>query len=395
MQTTNAPAGKKRIAVLISVLLFCLPLIGELIKLLARPSPFGDFIGYWAAGRLFLTHRDPYSVTNLIAVEHAQGWPQAQPLVMLCPPWVLPILGAFGLLPYQLAREVWLAISLLLDVVSALGLWCYFGGRWQSSWIALAVFVTFVPLGTAEYLGQFTPLMLASLTFFLLFLRSQRWTLAGVTMLGLCMKPQLLWLVLLAILLWAVRNRKLRVVGTGVLTVTFFGCLALFINPQISHYFGDAYGPAIDTLCGAGGALRAIFGMEHRWLQFVPSVAGGVWFACYWIRNRESWDWPTHLPLLLIVSVASSPYCWFHDFILALPAFVLLALRGSWRSAPVLAAWLTLQVLIGMPQINKAEAAALSAFWIVFFLLGLLEGNRKHVSAGETQLFPESLAAGL
>ena len=86
---------------------------------------------------------------------------------------------------------------------------------------------------------------------------------------------------------------------------------------------------AMDLSGGVGGVLRSIFGMQHRWLQFLPTAIGTAWFARYWIRNRLRWTWEEHLPLLLLVSLGTAPNARADDYILALPAFIALAVAIS------------------------------------------------------------------
>jgi hypothetical protein len=339
-----------------------------------QPLPFHDFLGYWSAARLFLGHQNPYSSTALLTIEHSQGWPYPRPLIMLCPPWALPVISLFGFFSFPTARLLWLVLSLLLNLFSAMGLWRFYGGAARSVWIPLAVFLTFTPLGTVENMGQITPLILACITAFLLLVQSKRWLLAGTALLGFGLKPHLLWLLSAAVLLWAVRERKWRLLLGAFLAYAVASFAAVAFNLQVIHYVADAYGAAVETSCGFGGALRLLFGVDRSWLQYLPSLVGASWFVWFWTRRRAAWSWPEHLPLLLLVSVASSPYCWFHDFILVLPAFIALAARQTYRSVPVLASWLVVQLIILLP-LAKAGAAALSALWIPFWLLARSEAQ--------------------
>jgi len=354
---------------LLFALVCCIPLLCFTVYVLGFvPLAYFDFVSYWSAGRLVLAHQNPYVPASMFALERAQGWNYWFPLVMLCPPWTLFVNALFGILPFREAQLGWYLVSLSLDGLSAIGLWYYFGGKMRSLWIAFLVFLSFTPLVTVAHVGQVTPIMLACLTAFLLLVRSERWVLAGMSLLGMSIKPHLLWLVFIAIFLWAIRNRKVKFLVAGFVTWMVAWAANLAFDPEAIHFFHNAYGPAIATSCGFGGALRLLFGKQHAWLQYTPCVAGAVWFAWYWAKNRRNWSWTEHMPLLLIVSVASSPYCWFHDFILVLPAFIALATRGAYRSLITPALWLGIQVAILLaPQ--EAYKAAVSALWVVFWIL--------------------------
>jgi hypothetical protein len=119
-----------------------------------------------------------------------------------------------------------------------------------------------------------------------------------------------------------------------------------------------------------GGALRSIFGVQQLWLQFLPCFFGIAWFLSYWVKHRRQWDWQAHLPLLLIVSIASSPYFWFHDFILILPALIAVAVRGGYRSVDTLVAYLVVQgIVVAAFGLSMAWMCVASLLWIAFYFI--------------------------
>lgn len=82
--------SSERLLFVLLVILFCLPLLLFSAGKILSPAPPEDFLGYWAAGRLFLMRQNPYSAANLMMLERPLGWTHAGPQVMLCPPWSLP-----------------------------------------------------------------------------------------------------------------------------------------------------------------------------------------------------------------------------------------------------------------------------------------------------------------
>jgi hypothetical protein len=52
---------------------------------------------------------------------------------------------------------------------------------------------------------------------------------------------------------------------------------------------------------------------------------GTVWFLLHWQRNRVEWDWLREMPMLLLVSMATTSYTWMFDQVVLLP-FILQAL---------------------------------------------------------------------
>jgi hypothetical protein len=368
--------------------LLCLPLVAFRIFMFTLHAPLGDFMTYWAAGHLFLTGGDPYSTNATFAIERSYGWPLTYPLITFCPVWALPILSAMSLLPFYAAHALWFAVSLFLNCFSAIGLWLYFGGEKRKAWIALAICLTFLPMGGAELLGQITPLILACLTAFLLLVESKRYFLAGLVLVGFGPKPHLLYLVSLAILLWIVKTRAWTMLAGAITSYGAATAAAIWFNPSSTGYFHKTFGVAMDISCGIGGALRSVFGVQHLWLQFLPSLVGFGWFLVYWRKNHREWSWRAHLPLLLLVSVSTSPYCWYHDFILILPALIAVALSGAYRSPYIMAAYLVTQAaVIVTVQWSVAWMCVVSLLWIVFYLLANSTpafGNERNPSLAPT-----------
>ena len=399
--TSAPPAAPQPVAMsrwrLLPAVLFCLDLLRLRVLLLLAPLPINDFLVYWASGRLFLTGANPYSVPAIFAIERSIGWPFTHPMSLLYPPWSFPFVALFGVFSFHTAQYAWLAVSLVLEAISAVALWRYFGGEKSKQWIALVLFATFLPIGSAEQMGQITPLILAGLTAFLFLLRRQRYLLAGACLLTLGLKPHLIYLVLLALLLWTIQTRRWSLALSAIFFYASSTIAAIAFNRNVLDCFHGTVHDAVDISCGVGGALRSIFGMQHTWLQFLPTAIGTAWFAHYWIRNRRGWTWEEHLPLLLLVSLGTSPHSWAHDYILALPSFVALTVaisrtRTDWLVASGL--YLVVQYIIadvaGLPSneaglLSAEWMATASLLWLVLYLIG---------AASLARTLPERAAQG-
>jgi hypothetical protein len=335
-------------------------------------SPQGDFITYWAAGHLFLTHADPFSREATFAIEKSYGWTLPHPFVTFCPPWALPVMSVMAALPFRAAHSLWFVISLVLNALSAVGLWLYFGGQRRTAWIAILLCLTFLPMGGAELLGQITPLVLIALTAFLWLVKLRYNFAAGLVLIGVGPKPHLLYLVALAILLWTIQTRAWTLCAGAALSYGTATAAAFLYNPASLGYLHKTYGAAMDISCGIGGALRSVFGWQHVWLQFLPSAIGAIWFLFYWKQHRRRWEWQERLPLLLIVSVCTSPYCWYHDFILILPALIAVAVRGAYRSTSALASYFVLQAIVILTvQWSVAWMCVFSLLWLALYRIAM------------------------
>jgi Glycosyltransferase family 87 len=368
----SAPAtpSSRRSSDFAVIILCLLPLAAITLWLIARcPGPYRDFTAYWGAARVFLAHQNPYAQQPLFDIQRSIGWPEPGAIRAYNPPWSLPLFAPIGLVPFAPAQIFWLILSLAIEAFAALAMWSYFGGAPRLRWIALVVALTFVPLGETDRLGQITPLILLGLVAFLLLVRAQRWFLAGLLLLpALGLKPHITWLVTLAVLLWCVQQRRWRLLFGAFAALAASTGVVAFFDPAAFHYFGNIYGQAIDQVCGLGGGLRILFGVQHTWLQYAPCIPGLAWLLWYWARHRHAWNWPEHTPLLLLVSLVTSPYAWHLDSIVALPAFIALAARGAWRSPLAVIGWLIVQAAIFASPSHGIDALA-SALWIPFFLL--------------------------
>lgn len=350
-------------------LLCCLPLLLARLQILSYPLQLTDFICYWASSHLYTHGGHPYSLADQLIIQRQLGWPLKQPFPMLCPPWSLPFIGVSGLLPFPAARILWFACCVILNCVAALLLWTYFGGERKKAWIALFATFTFIPMAWADYYCQVSPLILVGLALFLRFLQTNRPRLAGSSLLLLGFKPHLLYLLFFAVLLWIVRQRKWRILNTAVLAYGLSTAAAWIFNHNALDYLQSSSGTVMNVDCGAGGALRSVFGPQHAWLQVLPSFFGVAWFFYYWRKHRINWDWSRHTMPLLAVSVGTAPYYWAHDFILVFPAIIYLTIQNAWRRFHVILGYFFVQFLIfGALHLSEPWLSAMSLLWIPFIM---------------------------
>jgi hypothetical protein len=361
-------------------LAICAPLLLMRVQLLLAPAPLADFVTYWASGRLFVQGADPYSASAVLALERALGWTNPHVLMMLNPPWVLPFVALVGRLPFVTAYYAWQVVAGPLEAVSAVALWRYYGGERRTAWVALVFLATFLPAGAAEHLGQVTPLIVAGITGFLWAVRRQLYGMAGACLMTLALKPHLLYLVFLAIALWMVKERRWRVGVSAAAVCAGTTAAAIAFNRNVLGYFRGTLSTAMETYCGVGGVLRSIFGVEHGWLQFAPMAVGLGWFAWYWRRHGGQWSWEKNLPLVLLVSICSSPYLWAHDFVVAMPALIALMVtveRDSRRWLMAAAMYLLTQKAIFQvgAVISNPWMARFGLLWLGLYVVGMKSVN--------------------
>lgn len=287
-----------------------------------------DFIEYWTAAKLLLGGGNPYSTAELLQMQQAIGSTQPVPLIMWNPPWTLAFTWPIGLLDYGNAQFAWFLLHALIIFVGAQVLWQIYGGGDQASRYAWLSVLTFAPTYFVLLLGQIGPMILLGLVAFLFFAKKKAWSYAGASIALVSIKPQLLYLLWLALFLWMLSQRQWRL-GLGLLTAGLVVIITpLFWNPMIySQYIdlvrsSDVLRPSDWATPSLGATLGELLAIRAIWIRWLPTVAGALWFLCYWFHHGTTWDWVFELPFLLLVSVVTASFAWTFDHVVLVPAVI-------------------------------------------------------------------------
>lgn len=283
------------------------------ISLTGHPAS-KDYISYWSAGKLLIHHANPYSRPDVLAVERAHGFSETRPLMMRNPPWALFLTAPLGLGSPSIGLFFW--------TLAAAGCIVAFIRLLKVPPEDRAFVFLFAPTIAVFRIAQTSPFLLLGFSLFL-YLHRRRPFLAGASLLFMAIKPHL-FLVFWAVLLADSLYRRSLVVFAGlaaalVAATTF----AMGFNAHIwQHYFAMLRGSDLDSefFPTTSMMFRLLIHPQAIWLLFVPSAVGIVWGLWYYIRNRHVWHWGTHGMLLMLVTVLVSPYSWFPDEIVLLPA---------------------------------------------------------------------------
>ncbi len=111
-------------------------------------------------------------------------------------------------------------------------------------------------------------------------------------------------------------------------------------------------------------------GTDKFWIQFIPSLAGGLWMIFYWYKHHTTWNWVNEMPIILLVSQLTSPYSWTYDLVILLPAMLLAAIwmTANWKR------WMTLFLAIIFLSINILDLVLhmkLDDFWFIWMVPAL------------------------
>ncbi len=360
----------------------------------ARVFQIDDYVEYWSAGRLNLAGSNPYAPDLMAAPQHAIG--RTEVVMMWNPPMTLALVMPFAPLPYLISRLAWLLSQAAVILVSTAWLWELYGGALRKRWLAWLVAFLFSATLGALHKGQISPLILFGLAGFLRYERADRHWTAGAFAALAFLKPHLLYLFWIAWFFYFLQRRRWAGLVGAVAAMLAGTAVVMAFNPAVvGQYVRSALQDApiwwhTPTL---GGALRGLFGPEHRWLQFAPMLLGCGWLALQWRGSRQGWSWPDQLPRLVIVSVITAAYGWTYDqvvlLVMLLPAAHRLALL--WRN-PIARALTAIGVGINLADLALHGMWTDAAFWwLAPSWLAWYLGVRRWAAVSGAALKPDDL----
>lgn len=348
----------------------------------AVQAPGGnDFLARWVGANQWLAHgRNPYSAqVSLEAQRLIYGRPadrQAEEDVahFAYPLFAMLFFGPFGLMPYPLARSLWMTLlEIGLPILAILSI--QLCGWRPSAWI-LRILILFSVLWyhglRAVIVGQFAVLEALLMIGALLAVQRRQDAAAGILLgLSLC-KPQMAVLLIPFVFLWAVSNRRFLILtwGLGTIVLLLAGSLALIPNwpiewaRQIIDYttYTSRVGPPVSILAGlipgAAGPITAFL-----------TVLGLIYTAFIWLQalgKEDRWfQWTAAMTIVVTNLIALRTAT--TNYVVMLPALVLVFAvwneRWGKRAEPII-----IFVLLGL----------FVGLWALFLVT--VEGNLEHAA---------------
>jgi hypothetical protein len=248
-------------------------------------------------------------------------------------------------------------------------LWKEYGGG-RPRWVAAAVGLSAVGTWWVVVYGQNTGLLALGLAGFLHFRTRGKPVAAGACAALTALKPHLLagfGVLLLADALTR-GGRRALLAGVGVVAVSLG--LAAAANPGVVGQFVAAVRDPADgavplsawALPAPSHWLRTAVAPDRFWVQFLPCAVACAALVGWRLRAGAAWDWRPALPVVVAVSVLTTPYGgWVFD----LPVLVVPAVWCAGRlTAGPLAAFLAAQA--GVTAVSLAlPAGPLQSYWWV------------------------------
>jgi hypothetical protein len=327
---------------------FCFVLGVYIVGLSDENAAERDFISYWAAGQQLMHGKNPYDLEAVRALELAAGRPPHEPLLtMRNPPVAFFLAAPLGLVSPKTGLILWLLVLL--------------GGLSASIWILWLVHgrpdnrfhlfgYVFAPAIACLMAAQFGIFLLIGVVLFLHFHRSRPF-LAGAALLLCALKPHLFLPFGIVLILWAVR-RKTYLILAGFAAALFASCaLSFALDPHAwsqYSYMMHAGGALDEAVPALSVSFRFLIDRHAVWLQFVPEAAACMWGVWYFWTRRDRWNWMDHGLLLLLVGAMCTPFGWFTDESMLLPA----VLAGLYHAANSRRSLLPLGLITGTALIE-------------------------------------------
>jgi hypothetical protein len=352
------------------------------IGLSDRNAAERDFISYWAAGQQLMHGANPYDLDAVQGLERAVGRKDSQlVLTMRNPPIAFFLAWPLGLVSPKTGLIVWLFVLLGCLVLSVRLLWLL-NGRPASIYHLLSFL--YAPVLICMMAGQFGIFLLLGVVLFLYFQRSRPF-IAGAALLLCALKPHLFLLFGVVLILWTVSRRSYRILAGF--------SAALLASCALSYWLDPHAWPEYNQMMHAGGALnervpalsvyfRFLVDPNAVWLQFLPLGAACVWAIWYFLTRRERWNWLDHGLVVLLVGAICTPFGWFTDESMLLPA----VLAGLYRADGARRSIWPLAVIAGVALIEVVALVPLTSkyflwttpAWLAWYLYatGRIGGRR-------------------
>ncbi len=360
-------------------------LVAAAFMAVTAPIYFGqDFRGYYAAASVLLAGGDPYDYAQvapvLIAITGRAG---NNPFYY--PPWFAVMMTPFVLLPYGLAKWVWMAGSLAawlaaLPLVGRVLEWPR--GRWGERWwmYLAATFVLAWVTWRFEQVGAL--IALACLLAVRAAQTDRPWLLGAALALALT-KPNATFVFVGALLIWLARRHSWRPLAAFALALAVLVIISSLLMPGWwAHLAEPGFGRGLtEELDGPGRVVaERINTTLLDWLERLGVLPPAAWFvygmAAFVALAALAWAVFTQSDAALVASVAIAagfavtPYALQYDFPpLVLPLFF--ALREL-TARPGAARWLGVGGLAAMISVLFWQRPISDGYWLVLLTAGLL-----------------------
>ena len=278
-----------------------------------------DFIEYWAAGQQLFHGDSPYDPGAVFRLEHAAGQEGNQPKITFSPPVAFFFLVPLAFVGPKTGLILWTLALIACLLISVWMVWIVQGGPDDGlHWCGYM----FPPAIACIMAGQISIFLLLGIMIFLSCYEHRPYV-AGAALLPCAWKPHLFLPLFLVLILSSIIRKEWRVLAGFGAALIFSCALTLYFDRHIwSQYFQmmretgvlHAYVPTLSV------SLRFLINRKAVWVQLIPEVAACGWAVWYYWTRRDQWTWMDQGMLVLLISALVTPYAWFSDEAVLMPA---------------------------------------------------------------------------
>ena len=293
------PARQRWILLALLAVVLALNVVGTHDALTAPFPGHNDFLTPWEAARSYWLDGVPvYSEQSNVNIQtRIYGRPIAEgefPNYFAYPFYAVFLMWPYIHIPYDWAAALWM-VTLEVCLVAALVLWTLF---WYPSVRGLL-------------LGQVSHVVYLAQVAVVWGMVRKRDTTAGVALAFSLLKPQMAYLLVPLVLLWALRERRLRVVGVFALVTAVLLALSFALQPT---WVGDWLGELgrYTTYTAVGSPVWVLtqyylgLGSLGEWVVngALYALLGVAWFQAARAQAPGRWLWTAMLTLVVTHLVA-------------------------------------------------------------------------------------------
>jgi hypothetical protein len=328
-----------------------------------------DYICYWAAGQELAHHGNPYDGTTILKLEQTTGYPGGRAFFMRNPPTAFAFVLPLGYIGMRTGSILWSLAIICALIISIRLLWILQGSPPDRLFMAAYLFLPVIP---CLHQGQTGIFLLLGVVLFLFF-RDLAPYLAGAALILPSLKPHLFLPFGVVLIYWIISRRAYRILAGFLSTLLLSVATAYFLDqsgwPQYASMIrtegiSNEFVPTLSLV------FRHAINPNATWLQVVPAIAGCIWAAFYFFRNRRGWNWSTNGSLVLLVSVMVAPYAWLPDECVVLPAIVAGLCAASRKSLVLFCVIMAIgfiELAVNLPTNSGAYIWTTSA-WLLWYL---------------------------
>lgn len=336
-RTFTADMRARLIVIIVVAVLFVANVVVTQAVFTSKVPGANDFFSRWMGARsYFVLGLDPYTdEATMLTQFRMYGRPaigDEDPAPYLYPFYTVFTLWPLVNLDYSWVQAIW--ICLLEFVMIGIGLMATSLVRWRMTPLRFGLLVLFALFfynsTRAILLGQYAVIVAALVFGSFLAIRDRHDVLAGVLLAWSTMKPQMVFLIIPYVMLWALARRRWKLIASAAVSMALLTGISFILVPTwLSSFLGQLSYYTTFTFVGSPVwvIMQHYFGLGDAG-ELIVSGAIGLALVVVWLRTLRDDRWGTFVwvsGLTLIVSNLIAVRTATTNYVILLPALWMVA----------------------------------------------------------------------